>query len=36
MKTVVLMAITVGISVIAILGVLIGIGAYQQGQLEKE
>lgn len=32
----VIIAIAVGVSVVAILGVLIGIGSYQQAQLEKE
>ena len=36
MKPVVIIAIAVGVSVVAVLGVLIGIGAYQQAQLEKE
>ena len=36
MKPVVIIAIAVGVSVVAILGVLIGIGTYQQAQLEKE
>jgi len=35
-KPVIIIAITVGVSVVAVLGVLIGIGAYQQAQLEKE
>ena len=36
MKPVVIIAIAVGVSVVAVLGVLIGIGTYQQAQLEKE
>ena len=36
MKPVVIIAIAVGVSVVAVLGVLIGIGVYQQAQLEKE
>lgn len=36
MKPVVIIAIAIGVSVVAVLGVLIGIGAYQQAQLEKE
>ena len=36
MKPVVIISIAVGISVVAVLGVLIGIGVYQQAQLEKE
>jgi len=35
-KPVVIIGIAVGVSVVAVLGVLIGIGAYQQAQLEKE
>jgi len=35
-KPVVIISIAVGVSVVAVLGVLIGIGAYQQAQLEKE
>jgi hypothetical protein len=36
MKTVVIIAIAVGVSVASVLSVLIGIGVYQQAQLEKE
>ena len=36
MKPVVIIAIAVGVSVVAVIGVLIGIGGYQQTQLEKE
>ena len=36
MKPVVIIAISVGISVVAVLGVFIGIAAYQQAQLEKQ
>ena len=36
MKPVVIIAIAVGVSVVAVLGVLIGIGAYQQALLEEQ
>ena len=36
MKPVVIISIAVAVSVVAVLGVLIGIGSYQQAQLEKE
>lgn len=36
MKPVVIIVIAVGVSVVAVSGVLIGIGVYQQAQLEKE
>ena len=36
MKPIVIIAIAAGVSVVAVLGVLIGIGTYQQAQLEKE
>ena len=36
MKPLVIISIAVGISVVAVLGVLVGIGVYQQTQLEKE
>ena len=36
MKTIAIVAISAGVSVVAVIGALIGIGAYQQAQLEKE